>query len=129
MQLTPGQIITRGTVYRRIPNWDGFFDYEDGVPDLALFVPRPQDGFALSAHLDEQEARRALQQPPHEGFGLCALDIETMVHVTAARVHVVAAPTERARSHVRILGATDSGIRALLASIAEVILAPRAPRF
>jgi hypothetical protein len=128
VHLTPGQIITSGTVYRCIPNWEGYFDYDDGVPELVLFVPRRQDDMALSAHLDEQEATRALQQPRLAGFGLCALDIETMTRVTAARVRVVAARSESARSHVRILGATDSEIRALLASIAKVIRAPKAPR-
>jgi len=124
----PGQEVTRGTVYRRIPNWEGFFDYEEDVPDLAVFTPRPQDQGALSAHLDQNEVLKALASPRHAGFGLLRLDIETMKRETAGRIRVEFDPRGLgSRSHVRIHGCTDDEIRALLANLAEVVHPPEQP--
>jgi hypothetical protein len=120
----PGQEVTRGIVYRRIPNREEYFDHDEGLPDLAAFIPRPQDGGALSAHLDRDEAEAALTSARHKGFGLCALDIATMKDATAGRVVVEFFPTPRSHSHVRIHGCTGDEVRAILIALAEVIREP-----
>jgi hypothetical protein len=120
---TPGHEVTRGTVYRRIPNREDYFDHDEGLPDLAAFVPRPQDNNALSAHLDKDEAEAALKGPL-AGFGLCALDIGAMKDATAGRVTVEFFPTPNGRSHVRIHGCTDDEVRAILIALAEVLREP-----
>jgi hypothetical protein len=122
--LTPGREVTRGVVYRRIPNREGYFDHDEGLPDLAAFVPRPQDNQALSAHLDKEEAEAALASPALAGFGLCELDIGAMKDATAGRVTVEFFPTPNGRSHVRIHGCTDDEVRAILIALANVIREP-----
>ncbi len=119
----PEQEVTEGIACRRIPNWDGYFDHDEGVPDISAFVPsRRAPARGLSAYLDRDEALATLEE--HEGFGLVALDIEKMRTETAGRVSVRFTPTSSARSHVSILGVVDDELRLILASISEVVVPP-----
>ena len=116
-----GEEITEGTVYRRIPNWRGYFDPRTGRPLRKTFEPRPQDEGALSTDLARSEAERKLEK--HPGFGLCALDIEQMRTQTGGKARVVRTLPER--SHVRILGCDGEDVQEQLADLAQVLTPPK----
>jgi hypothetical protein len=126
--LKPGQEVTEGFVYRRIPNTETDFDYDEMLPEPSTFVPRIRDRGAISGHLDEAEAMAQLADPRHAGFGLAAFDIDTLRRESAGKARVVFDPGRRSRSHVRIYGCDDDNVRLLLATIAEMIREPGKPR-
>jgi hypothetical protein len=107
-------------LFRRIPNWDGYFDYDSMRPEVAAFVPRPQDEGALSADLKINEAMAALSNPKLKGFGICAIDVVTISAQCGPEVWVEATGP----SHVRIHGCSDPHVQAALSRIATVLRPP-----
>lgn len=118
------QEVVSGLLYRRIPNWEGYFDYEADRPDILTFTPRPQDAGCLSAHLDADEAAVELSLTKHRGFGLCALDIGRIKVETGGVVWVEPAPSARARSHVRVHNCDSIEVQEKLARIAQIARRP-----
>jgi hypothetical protein len=111
-------------VYRRITNFPGHFDHDSGKPDLAAFAPNARAPGVISADLDIDAIVASLEQPPHAGFGFCALDIARMANETSGRAWVEYAPAG-SETHVRIHGCADLAVQAILADVAEVIQPPR----
>ena len=123
----PGDEVPEGRVYRRIPNYGTYFDYDNEMVHVSLFVPRPQDKGVLSAFLGREDAIASLTLPLHEGFGLCALDVATMRALTDDQARIEFAPTAGpfGATHVRILGCAIEEVRDILALIAEVEVQPQ----
>lgn len=88
------------------------------------FQPREKDGpNRISAYLSEDDARASLEDPRHKGFGLCVLDIETLIAETDGAAWV----EFDAGSHVRIYGCDDEYVQLILATISEVLIEPAKP--
>jgi hypothetical protein len=118
-----GHRLTEGRLYRRIPNWAGFFDDEAGQPEPLIFQPREKDQGCISTFLIEDEARASLESPQHEGFGLCVLDVEKMIAETGGAASAVLDKG----SHVRIHGCDDEYVQLTLAAISDVLIPPAKP--
>ncbi len=125
----PGQEVTEGLIYRRIPNRGTYYDYDLEMVDVSAFILRPRDRGSLSALLNREEARASLKIPVHKGFGLCVLDVAKMKAETSGQARVEFAPTPGAfgASHVSILGCQDEEVRVILALIAEIDVEPERP--
>jgi len=113
-------------VYRRIPNYGTYFDYDNELVHVSLFVPRPKDKGVLSALLSRADAIASLDLPRHEGFGLCVLDIAEMRAMTdeQARIEFAPTPGPLGTSHVKIMGCLVEEVREILALIAVVDVQP-----
>ena len=126
LRYAPGDEVREGRVYRRIPNYGTYFDYENEMVHVSLFVPRPRDKGVLSAFLNRADAIASLECPEHAGFGLCGLEIAAMRELTAEQARIEFAPTLSpfGASHVKILGCLVEEVREALSLIAEVELQP-----
>ena len=122
----PGDDVPEGRVYRRIPNYGTYFDYDNEMVHVSLFVPRPRDKGFLSAFLNRADAIASLELPQHDGFGLCVLDIATMRALTdeQARIEFAPTPWPLGASHVKIIGCMVEEVREILALIAVVDVQP-----
>jgi hypothetical protein len=117
-----GDDIAGGIVFRRVPNWSGYYDHAARQPRRVAFEPRPQDNGALSAHLSEDEAKAVLSK--RKGFGLVSLDIEQMKAGTSGKVRVEYFPTAL-NSHVRVWGCDgDIEVQEALAALATTLIPP-----
>lgn len=119
-----GQEITVGKLYRRIH--PDYFDYEAQAPLPQAFLPRRQDGGAVSAllvdYVSEEDARTDYGKV--QRFGLCEFNIAPMREATAGAVVVRYNGTRRSLAHVRVSGCDDLAIAAELARLAVVVCPP-----
>jgi hypothetical protein len=127
------QQITTGSIYRRIPNLPGFFDHEKNCAMLLSFRASDRDRKAggmsalLTDYVSPEEARTNPHNPEDRTFGLCRLDIATILDATKGAVTVTYNPrsTPLGHAHVQIRGCDDSEeLQQLLAVLATVIRAP-----
>lgn len=115
----PGQVITRGKLYRRIyphPNY-----YAHGKVTSQAFDRRRGDdhlSMALASLTTPEELLIG-----HDGYGVLEIDVADL---TAERLEVRFDPSEEeGPAHVQIRGELPRSVRKKLASQAHVVIAPR----
>jgi hypothetical protein len=103
--LQAGQAIASGVVYRRIPNWDDFYEYDEDRPTNQAFRLDTGDEY-LSMYLNSLTTpEEVLAGPEHVGFGLCQFEVSDLL------------------SHVAVWGITK-GLRKKLTVRAVVLVRP-----
>lgn len=121
LPFTPGQTITAGVLYRRIPNYSSMYVYAENRPASSAFRVKPEDEYLSMALKGQTTADDMLQG--YAGFGLCEVDVEDLVEL---KLTVTYEPAQGDTAHVAVRGVTKS-IRGKIAAVARVVVAPGPP--
>jgi hypothetical protein len=121
LPLTPGQPLTAGVVYRRIPNYSSMYLYAEGRPASSAFRVKSEDDYLSMSMKGLTTADDMLRG--YNGFGLCEVSIEDLV---ALKLQVTYEPGEGDDAHVAIRGVTKS-MRGKIAAVARVVIPPGLP--
>jgi hypothetical protein len=117
----PGQTITAGVLYRRIPNYSSLYLYSDRRPTNAAFRVKREDEYLSMSLKDLTTVGEMLRG--HDGFGLCEIDASDLVRLG---LDVTYEPEPEDRAHVAVRGVTKS-LRGKMALIARVVVEPGPP--
>ena len=114
-----GQPITTGALYRLVPNWLGFWEYDAGRPSPRAFRKDPDDD-GVSMYLKGPMAQDELERRLPD-YAICELDIEVLCR---EGLSVIYDGTVGDEAHVLVRGVTKSKAKALARRLAKIMREP-----